>query len=67
MIFETLFITSTIIFVICFLVGITASIVYEDKVETLFKWYNTIVSVLTWSVFVMIPTGIVVLVQKLFS
>lgn len=63
---ETLFFASVIIFVVCFVTGIIASMIYEDKVDTLFKWYGTLISIMTWSVFAIIPSGILTLFLKLF-
>lgn len=63
---ETLFIVSVIIFVVCFVTGIIASMHYEDQVETLFKWYGTLINIMTWSVFAIILSGILTLVLKLF-
>jgi hypothetical protein len=65
--FETLFIISVMIFVVCFVLGIIVSMIYEDNVETAFKWYNNLISILTWSVFIMIPTGFITLWQKFLS
>jgi hypothetical protein len=63
---ETLFFVSVIIFAVCFITGIIASMIYEDKVEALFKWYGALISTMTWSVFAIIPLGILTLFLKLF-
>jgi sulfite exporter TauE/SafE len=63
--FELLFYLSIGTFIMCFLAGVVTTFIYEDNAEKLFKWYNYLVSTLTWSVFVMIPLSIIVLIQKI--
>jgi len=64
---EWLFILSTAIFAICFVIGVMASMYYEEEVDKKFKNYNTIVNIMTWSVFAIIPTGILTIVLKILS
>jgi hypothetical protein len=64
--FEFLFFIFFVIFFLCFLIGTVVSLVYNDNVEKLFKWYDSLVSLLTASVYAMLPLGIIVIIQKFF-
>jgi len=64
---EWLFINVFIIFALCFLIGIAVTLKYDSDAEKLFKWYNQLINLMTWTIFILIPTGAIILIKKFLS